>query len=329
MTGMKTIIRDTRYKGIDAVSLENEKLSVLVIPKSGGKIQSIYDKIQGREYLFQSNKPVYALSKYDSPYGMGDASGFDEVFPSIEACFYPHAPWKGTAIPDHGEVWALPWNCVQEGEMLALDVYGVRFPYRLSKRIQLTDRGGVLIQYEAVNQSPFDFRFIWAPHLLLTCDPDTEIVLPPSVRQVMSTCSVDNKLGRFGTVHSWPLTNVKGEPYRIDRVYPKYPGKCEKYYAVDQLAEGWCALRNRSTGHAIGVRFPLQAVPYLGIWEGIVNEEYVTALEPCTGSLDDLSTAVQWDRAGLLSAHSRHRWYLELRFGDYDHLELETTEDCE
>jgi len=318
---MPTIIREQIYKGVNAVRMENKKISILVIPESGGKIQSLYDKQQQREHLYQSKKPVYEFSQYDSSYADGDSSGFDEVFPSIEACYYPDAPWRGTPIPDHGEVWALPWDCRKEQDVLSLCVNGVRFPYRLEKKIRLTSLG-LRIDYELLNLSLFDFRFIWAPHLLISCLPDTEIVLPSSVSRVMSTCSVDNKLGRFGSFHEWPETEVNGEKYRIDRVYPKYPGKCEKYYAVDPLAEGWCALRDRSTEQAIGLRFPLQEVPYLGIWEGIIGQEYVTALEPCMGALDDLATAIQWDRAGLIKAQSMRRWFLEIRIGEFEQLGL-------
>nr|WP_255570859.1 hypothetical protein [Cohnella sp. CFH 77786] len=300
--------------------MENVRLAVTVIPESGGKIQSIYDKTLDREYLVQSPRSSYKRSGYDSRYADGDASGFDEVFPSIEPCFYPLPPWRGIGVPDHGEVWALPWSCHSSGESLVLDAYGVRFPYRLEKTVRFTREQTVTIQYRARNLSDFDFSFIWAPHILLRCDEDTEIVLPPSVKQVMSTCSVDNRLGRFGTLHDWPETTVAGERYRIDKVYPKYPGKCEKYYAVGTVEEGWCALHNSGSGHTVGLSYPIDKVPYLGVWEGIMDGRYAAALEPCTGALDALDTAVQWNRAAVLPAKSSYEWDFNLTFDIVDRI---------
>ncbi|MFC5468575.1 hypothetical protein ACFPPD_07565 [Cohnella suwonensis] len=315
---MSVHIHESFYKDIRSVVLESSRLAVTVIPESGGKIQSIYDKFVNREYLLQSPGTSYKRSNYDTRYADGDVSGFDEAFPSIEPCFYPLAPWRGIGVPDHGEVWALPWDCHLAGESLVLSVNGVRFPYRLEKTVRFTRENTIAIAYRADNVSDFDFRFIWAPHLLLTCEENTKIVLPPSVMQVMSTCSVDNRLGRFGTVHGWPETIVEGKRYRIDAVYPKYPGKCEKYYAARKVEEGWCALHNTVSGHAVGLSYPIEKVPYLGVWEGIMDGRYVAALEPCAGDLDALDTAIQWNRAGVIPAKSSYEWHLNLTFDVVD-----------
>jgi hypothetical protein len=131
----------------------------------------------------------------------------------------------------------------------------------------------------------------------------------------MSTCSVPNRLGSFGTVHQWPQTDILGECYSIDQVYPKYPGKCEKYYAVGEMDEGWCALRNDNDGYTVKLTYPAEQLPYLGIWEGIMDGEYVTALEPCTGSLDALDTALQWKQVRAIPPYSSYNWELAIRVG--------------
>jgi hypothetical protein len=311
---MPTKIYKTNYKNIQCLAMESPRLLIKIIPESGSKIQSIFDKKLQKEYFFQSPHEEFISSTYGSNFGLGDLSGFDEVFPSIEACFYPLEPWKGTRIPDHGEVWALPWDCDLQENSILMSVYGVRFPYRLTKKIEFLSENIIRINYEAENLSDFDFHFAWTSHTLFCCEEDTVIVLPPSVKKVFSTCSVENKLGKFGEIHSWPVTNINGESYDISKVYPKYPEKCEKYYAMGNVTEGWCALHNSLTGNTIGLSYPIDKVPYLGIWEGIVNGQYITALEPCTGDLDYLDTAIQWNRVSVIKAKSVYKWYLNLTF---------------
>lgn len=307
---MNVNIYEALYKNINCIVMETDRLVVKVIPESGSKIQSIYDKLLKREYLYQSPNKEFIKSTYASNFGDGDLSGFDEVFPSIEQCFYPSGPWKGTNIPDHGEVWALPWEYKIDGATVTLNVSGVRFPYRLEKRIEFLSENIIRISYNALNPSNFDFYFTWAPHTLFNCEQDTVITLPDSVKKIISTCSVENKLGKFGNCHSWPTTVIGEEAYDISKVYPKYPGKCEKYYAMGQVREGWCALRGITSGVTIGLSYPVDKVPYLGVWEGIINGRYVAALEPCTGDLDYLDTAVQWSRACSIKARSEYEWYL-------------------
>jgi len=174
--------------------MESDRLVLTIIPESVSKIQSIYDKMLDKEYLVQNQREDFVRSKYDTSFGAGDISGFDEIFPSIGACFYPQEPWKGISIPDHGEVWALPWRYEICRESVLMQVNGVRFPYELTKKIKFNRENSFKISYRARNLSDFDFYFSWAPYNLFVCENDTVIVLPKSVNKIISTCSVDNKL---------------------------------------------------------------------------------------------------------------------------------------
>ncbi len=61
------------------------------------------------------------------------------MFPTIDRCYYERYPWQGTPIPDHGEVWSIPWSATITGDQLHMATYGVRFPYRLEKWISFSD----------------------------------------------------------------------------------------------------------------------------------------------------------------------------------------------
>lgn len=306
------LIYESLYKNVASIVMESDKLSVTILPESGGKIQSIFNKVEGKELLIQSPHAEFKYSSYDSSFSDGDLSGFDEVFPSIEACRYPTKPWSGINIPDHGEVWALPWTAERNDDHVMLTVEGVRFPYQLTKKIEFQQENCLKISYSVSNRSDFPLAYIWTPHILFVREEDFEIRLPAAVKTVLSTCSVDNKLGKFGSMHTWPTTVVDGKAYPISTSYPMYPGKCEKYYAMEALDEGWCALFNPKTGSAIGLSYPVSAVPYLGIWDGFIGDRCATALEPCTGAFDDLEVANQWGRVQTVEGKSAREWYLAL-----------------
>lgn len=91
------------------------------------------------------------------------------------------------------------------------------------------------------------------------------------------------RLGHYHQVHSWPKTVTQGNrEYRMDRISPR-SHLFEKYYVADQLREGWAAFYQPQTMEVIALSFPVEAVPYLGIWinEGGFADQYNAALEPC------------------------------------------------
>jgi len=317
---MKINISHIKHKNVDALLMESDSLAVTIIPESGAKIQSIYDKDWQKEILYQSERAEFRKSTYGEKFESGDVSGFDEIFPTIDECFYPTWPWIGAPVPDHGEVWALPWNYTLDENSITLNAYGVRFPYWIEKKIEFLRDNCFRLSYKAHNFSSFDFDFIWSPHPYFVCEENTRVVLPPSVKEVVSTCSLDNKLGDYGTVHPWPVTKTStGDNYDIsDVLHPKYAGKCEKFYAVNKPLEGWCALHNTSSGETIGLSYPTDKLPYLGVWEGIINDKYITALEPVTGALDRLDVSKLAGKVSVIKAKSEYEWFLNLTFETVD-----------
>jgi hypothetical protein len=313
---MNIRISHQKYKNVDALLMESDFLAITIIPESGAKIQNIYDKDRRKEILYQSERKEFRRSSYGAKFESGDVSGFDEVFPTIDECLYPSSPWIGKLVPDHGEIWALPWTYTVDRKSILLSVYGVKFPYRIEKKVEFLRDNCFRLSYKAVNFSDFDFDFIWAPHPFFVCEEHTRVVLPPSVKKVVSTCPLENKLGKYGSIHSWPVTETStGEKYDIsDVLHPQYAGKCEKFYAVDRPLEGWCALQDTLSGETIGLSYPIDKLPYLGVWEGIIEDRYVTALEPVTGALDRLDVARRAGKSAVIKAGSNYEWFLNLTF---------------
>src|SRR5512133_2380160 len=139
---MSAVCHVSRYKDQPAVTLESAMLAAQFLPGIGAKLCSLVYKPAGVELLLQRPAPEYRQAPYDGDYvAQGECSGFDEMFPSIDRGFYEAYPWRGTPLPDHGEVWSLPWEYSERDAELEFSVHGVRFPYRLEKWVRFTDEG--------------------------------------------------------------------------------------------------------------------------------------------------------------------------------------------
>jgi hypothetical protein len=309
-------IRATTYKDQAALTLESEALAVQFLPAIGAKMSSLFVKSRGFELLVQRPGETYLTQPYDGDYVAGECSGFDEMFPTIDACHYPAHPWKGTPIPDHGEVWSLPWHADAQDGRLHFAVHGVRFPYRLEKWASFADASTLRLEYRLTNLSPFDFDFMWAAHAMFNLEEDVELVLPPGARQVVSRLSYSGELGRYGDIFDWPcFTSPSGAARDLRRIRPAAAGDAEKYFVKGGLTDGWCALRYHRSDFVLTLTFPADRVPHLGIlpneggWQGLYN----IFLEPCTASFDDLNVARLRGECSTVKARATCEWWLDIR----------------
>jgi galactose mutarotase-like enzyme len=297
---------------VAAIILENDRLRVAISPERGAKIASIVYKPLGKELLWQPPDGRYPPAAYAEAYDACHSTGFDEMFPTIVACRYESPPWMGTEVPDHGEVWSLPWNAEIEDETVRLEVYGIRFPYRLCKRIHITDHA-MHIAYEAANLSPFDFDFIWAAHPLFNASPGMEIRIPPDMNAIINSVP-GPRLQEYGKTYAFPQAETEMGPSDLSRIPPKNTWGFQKYYFSGPVTEGWCVLYDPNTKLAVCLTFPPKQVPYLGMWvnEGGWNGHYNVAPQPATGTMDRIDTANACGMNSRLRAKECKTWFLTI-----------------
>lgn len=305
-------ISSSRYKRKEAFVLSSDAISATVIPSPGGKIASLVDRSSGRELLVQRAGDEYRDQPYDGAYTDGECSGFDDMFPTIDACHYESPPWRGTLLPDHGEVWSLPWACAVDGASLRLVVRGVRLPYVLRKRVSIPSDRTLRIDYELANDAPFPMDFLWAAHVMAVIEEGAAILAPRCCTTAMTVLSASGRMGRYGDAVSWPrFTAPDGAPHRADVCRSDTAADMEKYYFRDPLDEGWCAVRYPD-GLLLALSFPAATVPYLGIllnehaWDGRTN----IFLEPCTATFDRPDAARLRGQASTVKARSTYAWHL-------------------
>ena len=240
-----TRISKDEFQGLTRITVENEKVSFSILPQVGGKMISLILKDTGREFISVSGrefkKPTYATN-----YANLDVSGFDECFPAIAEGFYPEWPWKGSVIPDHGEIFTLPWDVEIENERLVMTVYGVRFPYKFVKVMSL-EKNTVKISYEVQNFSPYEFKYIWSAHPLFAVTEGTKIILPgtPTIRTDFS------KYERFGKhlyETTWPhAQQTDGRKVDLSIIRSAKQDAATKVFTT-KLAEGYCGFECPDTG---------------------------------------------------------------------------------
>ncbi len=306
----------TVYKGLDAWTLENDALRLTFLPGYACKMASLINKKTGREWLFQSNNDTLRVPEYGASFAEYDSSGFDEVFPSIDACPYPDGSWHGMPIPDHGEVWAMPWESIHSPDDLAAKaiVQSQTLPYVFSKNIMLRNNE-VLFEYRVENTSDEDFKFIWTPHCLLACSPATRLLIPENLTEVMTVEHSSKRLGPWGTRHAYPqTTDVHGLKMDLAATEPRTVRNCEKFYFTQPNTAGWCGIEHTDTGEKLIYTYDADKVPYLGVWktQGGYRGDYNLALEPCTGVYDDLYVASKIRRVAVVGPKSTYEWTFKM-----------------
>jgi len=323
-------IWDTAFEGFPALVLTNDQICLTVVPELGGKISSLVHVPSATEWLWRNpylecREPVYGAS-YVREFDFG---GVDECFPTVAPSFYPEEPWMGTRIPDHGEVWAQPWQVERIEESAArvvvrMSCYGVRLPYRFERVISLESGcPRVQLSYRATNLTPFAMPFIWSIHPLLQVTPGMRIQMPGCVDQVRVDFSTSDFLGKCGMVQPWPVVETaSGDTLDLSVLQPRSLKQGVKYFTLPLRGAGLveAAVVAPEGGRAFRFCFNTDEVTHIGVWMNCAGwtpigkpPYYNLAFEPCIGASDSLTVATQhWREAGVLPSRGERCWSLSI-----------------
>jgi len=309
------MIFESRYKDQPAVTLESAALRAQFLPGIGGKLASLVFKPQQFDALIHRDGERYRIQPYDGVYVDGECSGLDDMFPTIDVCHCEQFPWQGARLPDHGEVWSLPWEHRIADDRLHMAVHGVRLPYRLSKTAFFVDDHTLRLEYVLENLSPFGFDYVWAAHPMFVMDEDSRVLLPDGVRRIVTTFSSDGSLGRYGDEFDWPIAATpQGAPRDLSRVAPPHAARTAKFYVKGPLPDGWCALTWPSRNLQLTMRFPAEEIPFLGILpnENGFHDHYNMFLEPASASFDRPDVARLRGEGSHIAGGATRSWHLDL-----------------
>ena len=316
--GVKIV--DSNWLGFKARSLENEAIRIVVVPSSGAKIVSLFDRRTQREWLIGPGERPFQEVPYGAVFVDQDMSGWDEMFPTIVTCKYPVAgSHLGVTLPDHGEVWPLAWEEEQAaGDALQFSVEGVALRYRLTRTLRFSGPQTVQMAYELQNLEQEPLAYLWSAHPQFLCRGGASICLPSQVSEVCNVLGAEWGWGEPETRFAWPeAIGVDGQPVRIDRVGPAAREQIRKFFVPPEAPAGWAGLVREEQDEWLLLEWDAQEIPYLGIWidEGLISHETVVALEPMTGYYDSLATAWKKQRVTVIEPGARQSWSLSVSIG--------------
>jgi galactose mutarotase-like enzyme len=298
------------------VTLTNGLIELAVLPQIGGKMTSLRRTDGEREFLLQPPERPYGQPEYGACFRDYDTGGFDECLPTVAECEYPEGRFAGTLLPDHGELWSIPWQYELHENELWLAAAGRRLPYIFRKRIRLENET-VVIAYELVSVSDEPFRYLWSAHPLLNVESGCRIVLPSDVSCLMIHSSHRNRLGAAGSECNWPSHEIGGREFDLSVMGSRLDRAVDKLF-TNRLARGWCALHYPASDESIVYQFNAGVVPYLGMWlcqGGWPNEpagHFTVALEPCTSRFDSVAEAIRKRECELLAPREKKYWELRM-----------------
>ncbi len=323
-------LRRITHQGFEALELTNGQIYLVVLPELGGKIASIRHMASGTEWLWSNPHLSYRKPVFDASYIREfDFGGLDECFPSVAPAFYPTAPWAGTPVPDHGELWSQPWKgglaqSTGQRVTLALACHGVRFPYRFERTITIEAGSATArLDYRVANLSPFVFPFVWSIHPLLPLSPGMKLMLPVGVAQVRVDFSTEDWLGKTGELQSWPtVIGRDGQAVDMSQIPPPSFGRGVKLFTLPLQGRSpvETVLADAAGERSFCFRFLPTEITHVGVWINCAGwtpldlpPYYNLALEPCIGASDSLNVAVnQWREHGVLGPSEEKTWSLEI-----------------
>jgi galactose mutarotase-like enzyme len=307
------------WLGQAALALETPSLRLITVPGMGAKIVSLFDKRANREWLLPPINRRFEPAAYGASFVDQDMSGWDEMFPTINACAYPvEGSYHGSLLPDHGEVWALSWQADESADdRVCLSTEGHALPYRLTRTVQALSDSKLRLAFQAINTGLEPFMALWAAHPQFIVNEDTRIVLPSSVHSVVNVLPTE-QWGEAGLEYDWPTAQARtGQQTALDRVGSAELRKCRKFYLAPDSSVSWAGLQQGEAGDWLRLSWDVSTVPYLGVWvdEGTYNAAPTVALEPSTGFYDSLSLAWENNRLMQLLPNAPYQWHLDIEMG--------------
>jgi hypothetical protein len=313
---MGSKIYDSTYKDQKAIVMESSSVAFKFLPDFGGNIASIIDKKTSKEFLVQRPEVKYRTVPFDGSYVDAECSGLDDMFPTIDTCYYQKEPWAGTKLADHGEVWNLKSKVQTGKDDACFTFYGIRLPYVFEKRAHFLSDSILQIDYKVINNTQFDMDFLWAAHTMLNAEPGVKVLVPRDLKKAISVFTSTGRIGRYGEEFDWPEYTDKGGVKRDAGIMGARENNCEKYYFKDALKKGWCAAQYPDNS-IFALSFPPEKIPYLGILhnQGSFRNIYNLFLEPCSASFDRPDFAAVRGQNSVVKASSTYKWYLNITIG--------------
>jgi len=289
-------VTDNNRDGLRILQLENEWLSLSILPEVGAKILTLFDKKTARNVLWENPRIRPQRFPIDANFDNYWCGGWDDAFPTADACVH-----QGEPFPNVGELRSLLWqvedlSAAGSSAVARLSAYGPISAIKATKTISLAGQEARL-HFEIESLSPLPIDFLWGTHPAFAVKDGTRLIIPARVGIVGQ--SSHPSLGSPGQHYNWPLLKSENGVTDMSIVQDIAAGIACGHYATD-LEDGWYAVETCGTG--ILYEFPLKTCPCLWLWlvYGGWRGYHHAIVEPWTGYPVNLEQAVKDGRANQL-----------------------------
>lgn len=287
-----TVTSDWKYRDLQALVIENESIRAVVLPELGGKLWQLTCTRTGRDLLWHNPRPAARPVPFGATYDDVFFGGWDELFPND----IPET-LAGEPFPDHGELWASPWDwrIEQAGDeaRIALRMIGPISGCAIEKTLVVRAGDAHLsVHHRLTNTGRGELPYLWKQHVAVPVAESARMDLPATTMYIEDFGTP--RAGGPGHVYTWPrLTGADGGTTDMSRMPPASSGISEFQYAT-HLDGGWCAVTYED-GSGLGLAFDPEVFrscwlfASYGGWRGLE----VLILEPCTGHPVSVAAGVE------------------------------------
>lgn len=285
----RTDIRDEQ--GFAVYTLGNERLELGVVPELGARIISLRNLRSGREWMWHPSGSLRLFrNRVGEEFSLSPLVGLDECLPTVAPC-----SWQGRELPDHGEVWSVPWTvdatAWQEARLCTTVRLGIS-PFELERTLELHE-DEIRLTYRLSNLGAEDELFLWAMHPLLRFQPGDQVQLPASTQSRLPPGTWQDAVCSMRVAEA--CVKAFARPVRI----------------------GFAGVFNRNTSDYLEFEWDPRQNDTLGLWfsSGGWHGHHHLALEPTNGAHDALAVAAEGGRCGVVDAGGVATWTVRMRVG--------------
>ncbi len=286
-------------KGVEIVTLQNDRILVEILPDKGADIYSFIYKPINVDVLWKSPWGIRPLGRGVSPNFNAEAlwleyypGGCQELFPNGgDPCTY-----NGVELNFHGEASMVPWDytiLTESPETISVqfETNLFRSPFSLTKTITITQGFSSFSLDERIQNTagePMDC--MWGYHPALGApliSKNSFIDCGASHILADDTYEGENNPMELGRVYSWPYIE-NGEEMKDFSRLPD--GRRALLAYLKDFTSGWYSVTNPDIGLSFALQWPKEVMPYAWFWQELkgssgfpfYKNSYVMAIEPNT-----------------------------------------------
>ncbi|MEU8221424.1 DUF5107 domain-containing protein [Kribbella sp. NPDC048915] len=301
--------------GQRTVIVENSVIRVVVLPDLGGKVIGIVDKRADCELLWRNDRVPVRPAAFGSSYDDQFLGGWDELYPNDMP-----EELAGEPVPDHGELWAVPWawttGSAPGAVWLELTIRGAISGTAVVKRLTLGTGSDLVVDYRITNSGRVDQPFLWKSHVAVALQPDT--VVDMAAGDVLVHEFGNPRARPAGGTFTWPWLAADGVRHDLRTLPDTTRRGVSEFLIATTLERGFCEVRHPAARTGLQLSWAVADLPscwlfasYGGGWRGLD----VLVLEPCTGYPLSVVEGIEAGTHQILAAGQTRSWRLTAHIG--------------